>query len=127
MAQFSYDGFSIAYEQRGRRGGAGRRPILLMHGLLFSRTHHHYLANVLAERGNRVILMDLLGHGQSDKPTHSRHYTMELFARQALALLDDLDITDVVVGGPRWAPTWPWRSCITRLAGREASSWRCPC
>jgi pimeloyl-ACP methyl ester carboxylesterase len=92
MAHFSYDGFSIAYEQRGRREGAARRPILLLHGLLFSRTHHYYLADVLAERGNRVILMDFLGHGESDKPTHSRHYTM-------VALLDHLDIPEAVVGG----------------------------
>ncbi|MGH2751614.1 MAG: alpha/beta fold hydrolase [Actinomycetota bacterium] len=99
MAHFSYDGFSIAYEQRGRKEGARARPILLMHGLLFSRTHHYYLADVLAERGNRVILMDFLGHGQSDKPDHSRHYTMELFARQAVALLDHLDLPEAVVAG----------------------------
>jgi pimeloyl-ACP methyl ester carboxylesterase len=99
MAHFSYEGFSIAYEQRGRRKGAARRPILLLHGLLFSRTHHYYLADVLAERGNRVILMDFLGHGESDKPTHSRHYTMELFARQAVALLDHLGLDEVVVAG----------------------------
>jgi len=99
MSQFSYDGFSLAYEQRGRKEGAKDRPILLLHGLLFSRTHHYYLADVLAEHGNRVILMDFLGHGASDKPRHSRHYTMELFARQAVALLDHLDISEAVVAG----------------------------
>lgn len=99
MAHFSYDGFSIAYEQRGRQKGAARRPILLMHGLLFSRTHHYYLADVLAARGNRVILMDFLGHGESDMPAHSRYYTMELFARQAVALMDHLDLSEAVVAG----------------------------
>jgi pimeloyl-ACP methyl ester carboxylesterase len=98
MARFSYDSFSIAYEERGREESRGR-PILLMHGLLFSSRHNHYLADVLAENGNHVILMDYLGHGASDQPTHSRYYTMELFARQAIALLDHLDISEAVVGG----------------------------
>ncbi|CAN5526836.1 alpha/beta fold hydrolase [soil metagenome] len=99
MAHFTYDGFSIAYEQRGRKESARDRPFLLLHGLLFSSKHNHYLADVLAERGNRVILMDFLGHGDSDQPTHSRHYNMELFARQALGLMDHLDIPEAVVGG----------------------------
>ena len=99
MPRFSYDGFSIAYEQRGRQQGARQRPFLLMHGLLFSRTHNHYLADVLAERGNRVILMDFLGHGESDQPEHSRYYNMELFARQAVGLMDHLDVSEAVIGG----------------------------
>lgn len=44
------------------------------------RAHHNGLADALADRGNRVVLIDLLGHGDSDKPAHARHYTMELFA-----------------------------------------------
>lgn len=99
MPHFNYDGFNIAYEQRGRRAGARERPLVLIHGLLLPRTHHYPLADVLAERGNRVILIDLLGHGESDKPPHSRFYSMELFGRQTVALLDHLDIQEAVVGG----------------------------
>lgn len=93
---FGYDGFKIAYEQRGTRG---RRPIVLIHGLLFSRIHHYPLADVLAGAGNHVVLIDLLGHGESDKPKHSRHYRMEFFGRQVIALLDHLGIDEAVVGG----------------------------
>lgn len=99
MPTFGYDGFKIAFEQRGRRQGAAERPIVLIHGLLLPRTHHYPLADALAERGNRVILVDLLGHGESDKPAHSRYYTMELFGRQVVALLDHLDIGEAVIGG----------------------------
>lgn len=99
MASFGFDGFQIAYEQRGRKRGAGERPIVLIHGLLFGRTHHYPVADALADRGNRVILIDLLGHGESDHPRHARHYTMELFGRQVVALLDHLDIAEAVVGG----------------------------
>lgn len=89
----------IAYEQRGRRQGAGDRPIVLIHGLLLPRRHHYPLADALADRGNRVILIDLLGHGESDMPTHSRFHSMELYGRQIVALLDHLDISDAVIGG----------------------------
>jgi pimeloyl-ACP methyl ester carboxylesterase len=99
MPTFGYDGFKIAFEQRGRRQGAAERPLVLIHGLLLPRTHHYPLADALAERGNRVILIDLLGHGESDQPAHSRYYTMELFGRQVVALLDHLDISEAVIGG----------------------------
>lgn len=99
MPSFSYDGFNIAYEERGHGRGGQDRPCVLIHGLLFARTHHYPLADALAERGNRVLLIDLLGHGESDRPAHSRHYSMEIFGRQVLGLLDHLGIEDAVVGG----------------------------
>ncbi len=99
MPRFGYDGFDIAFDQRGRKRGSAERPIVLIHGLLFPRTHHTSLADALAERGNRVILIDLLGHGDSDQPQHMRHYTMEIFGRQVIALLDHLDIPEAVIGG----------------------------
>jgi pimeloyl-ACP methyl ester carboxylesterase len=99
MPSFIYDGFKIAFEQRGRKEGATERPIVLIHGLLLPRTHHYPLADALADRGNRVILIDLLGHGESDKPGHARYYTMEIFGRQVLGLLDYLDIPEAVIGG----------------------------
>lgn len=99
MPAFGYDGFKIAFEQRGRRQGSAGRPIVLIHGLLLPRTHHYPLADALAEGGNRVILIDLLGHGESDKPKHSRYYSMEIFGRQIVGLLDHLDIPEAVIGG----------------------------
>ncbi|MGH2736574.1 MAG: alpha/beta fold hydrolase, partial [Actinomycetota bacterium] len=41
----------------------------------------------------------LLGHGESDKPAHARHYTMEIFGRQVVALMDHLDINEAVIAG----------------------------
>ena len=98
MPWFGHEGFKIAYERRGSRRDAGR-PFVLIHGLLFPRMHHYGLADALAERGNHVILIDLLGHGESDKPAHARHYTMEIYGQQVVALLDHLDVPEAVVGG----------------------------
>ncbi len=96
---FDYDGFQISYEHRGRRRRAQRRPFVLIHGLLLPRTHHYAFADYLVDRGNHIILIDLLGHGDSDKPQHSRYYSMEQFGRQVVGLLDHLDINEAVIGG----------------------------
>jgi pimeloyl-ACP methyl ester carboxylesterase len=60
---------------------------------------HLPLAQALAERGNRVITLDLLGHGESDRPRDMWRYSMPLFGEQAVALLDHLEIEEAVVGG----------------------------
>ena len=96
---FDYDGFRISFEERGRRKGAHARPFVLIHGLLLPRTHHYPLADYLVDRGHNVILIDLLGHGESDQPQHSRYYSMEQFGRQVVGLLDHLDVKEAVIGG----------------------------
>ena len=60
---------------------------------------HRPLAMALAERGNRVITLDLLGHGESDRPRDMWRYSMPLFGQQAVAVLDHLELDEVVVGG----------------------------
>ena len=99
MPSFGFEGFKIAFEQRGRKQGAGERPIVLIHGLLLPRKHNYPLADALADRGNRVILLDLLGHGESDQPEHSRFHSMEIYAHQVVALLDHLDVPEAVIAG----------------------------
>ncbi len=99
MPYFGYDGFRIAFEQRGRKHGAAERPIVLIHGLLLPRKHNYPLADALADRGNRVILIDLLGHGESDMPARARCHSMEIYARQVVALLDHLDLPEAVIAG----------------------------
>ena len=96
---FEYDGFKITFEERGRKKGTRTRPFVLIHGLLLPRKHHYPIADYLVDRGHNVILIDLLGHGESDKPQHSRHYSMEQFGRQVVGMLDHLDINEAVVGG----------------------------
>ena len=49
--------------------------------------------------GNRVVLLDLLGHGNSDKPAHASEYRMDLYVEQVFALLDELGADDAVLGG----------------------------
>src|SRR3954469_21775330 len=92
---FVHDGHRLVYYEYG----SGDRPFLLLPGLLLPQTMHRPLAQALAERGNRVITLDLLGHGVSDRPRDMWRYSMPLFGRQAVALLDHLEIDEAVVGG----------------------------
>ncbi len=60
---------------------------------------HRPLAEDLAARGNRVITIDLLGHGESDRPRDMWRYSMSIFGEQVLALMDHLEIEQAVVMG----------------------------
>ena len=60
---------------------------------------HEPLARALAERGNRVVTIDLLGHGRSDRPKDMSRYSMTTFGEQVVALLDHLEIDEAVVIG----------------------------
>jgi pimeloyl-ACP methyl ester carboxylesterase len=53
----------------------------------------------MAARGNRVMCVNLLGHGTSDAPEELPYYSMSSFADQVVALLDHLGIDQAVVGG----------------------------
>jgi pimeloyl-ACP methyl ester carboxylesterase len=79
--------------------GEGPRVTVLLHGLLLSQRMHVPLARALAERGNRVVTLDLLGHGRSDRPPDMWRYSMGFFAEEVVALLDHLGIDEAVVGG----------------------------
>lgn len=95
MPSFKHRGHRLSYETRGE----GNRPLVLLHGLLLNRSMHFPLADALAERGNRVILLDLLGHGESDHPRDLNKYSMPAYGEQVIALLDHLQIDRAVIGG----------------------------
>jgi pimeloyl-ACP methyl ester carboxylesterase len=95
MPEFDYNGHTISYDEYGE----GDRPLLLVHGLLMSRRMFDRLGPEMARRGNRVIAVDLLGHGRSDRPEQMSNYSMTFFARQVEALMDHLGIDQAVVGG----------------------------
>jgi len=115
MSSFRLDGQRIAYTEFGggpaalnsagargrtaRSAPAATRPVILVHGLLLSQKMHWPLAEDLAARGNRVITVDLLGHGESSRPRDMWRYSMQLFGEQVVALMDHLQLEQSVVMG----------------------------
>jgi pimeloyl-ACP methyl ester carboxylesterase len=92
---FTYGQYQIAYEVHG----SGDRVLVWLHGLLLDANLSRHLARRLAAQGNRVVLLDLLGHGRSDRPRHAGAMRMDLYAEQVQALLDELGVDQAVLGG----------------------------
>ncbi len=115
MAFFEFDKQRIAYTEFGggpaaltptgargrtaRSASASKRTLILLHGLLLSQEMHRPLAEDLAARGNRVITVDLLGHGKSERPRDMWRYSMAACGEQVVALMDHLQIEQAVVMG----------------------------
>jgi pimeloyl-ACP methyl ester carboxylesterase len=79
--------------------GTGDRVVVLLHGLLMRRSMHIPLATELARQGYRVLCLDMLGHGDSDRPTDKRLYSMELYGRHVVEALEALGVDKAVIGG----------------------------
>jgi pimeloyl-ACP methyl ester carboxylesterase len=94
-SHFEFDGHRLVYDEYG----SGERAVVLLPAVLFSRKMHEPLAIALADRGHRVLCLDLLGHGDSDRPPEMWGYSMPNFGRQAVALLDHAGVDRAVVGG----------------------------
>jgi pimeloyl-ACP methyl ester carboxylesterase len=95
MPFFKHDGRRLAYTIHGE----GPRTVVLVHGILLSQKMHRPLAKALAARGNRVVTLDLLGHGRSDRPRDMSLYAMTFFGEQIIGLLDHLEVDEAVLAG----------------------------
>ena len=51
-------------------------PVILIHGISQALTDWYALMPVLVKNGYRAIAVDLLGHGDSPKPTDPEHYSI---------------------------------------------------
>jgi pimeloyl-ACP methyl ester carboxylesterase len=86
-------GIELAYEVSGT--GA---PVVLLHGFPFNRTLWREQVEALHERYT-VITVDLRGHGETPATDGDAPATMEAMAEDVAALLDELRIERVVLGG----------------------------
>src|SRR3954466_13419790 len=106
--EFIHNGNRLVYSDYG----SGPRPFVLVPGLLLPRSMHDPLARALAERGNRVITLDPLGHGESDRPADMWRYTMTLLAEQVVGLMDHLGLEEAVVGGTSLGANIALETCV---------------
>ncbi len=76
--------------------GAGQ-PVVLVHGYPLSGASWERQVPALLDAGYRVVTMDRRGFGNSSQPTTGYEY--DTFAADLKALLDQLDLRDVVLVG----------------------------
>lgn len=93
----SSDGFELAWQEVGEG-----RAVLLLHGL-FSNAETNWLrfghAQEIADRGFRVIMPDLRGHGESATPHDPAAYPPDVLARDGMELIAHLGLADYDLGG----------------------------
>lgn len=85
-------GIELAYEVAGEG-----LPVVLLHGFPFNRTLWREQVEALRTR-YRIVTLDLRGHGETTA-THTHPATMEEMAEDVRALLDELGLARVVLGG----------------------------
>lgn len=86
------DGAKIHYKSYGK----GKDAVVLIHGWTCNLDNWREQIPELSKR-NRVIALDLPGHGQSDKPEIK--YTMDLFANAVDAVMRDAKVDHAVLVG----------------------------
>jgi pimeloyl-ACP methyl ester carboxylesterase len=95
MASFtSSDGVEIAYDDVGPREG---RAMLLVHGFASNRNEGWKRTGWYAafeRRGQRVVALDMRGHGESGKPHDSEAYSPLNLVNDLVGLMDHLDLND---------------------------------
>lgn len=91
VVEIEGSGLRIAYDAFG-----SGPEVVLCHGARGARWN--WRANRLTSwlaHDHRLILIDALGHGESDKPCEPAAYTMERRARHVVAVLDELTVERV--------------------------------
>jgi len=86
------DGHKIHYKSLGE----GKTAIVLVHGWSCDLTFWKEQVPALAGKV-RIVLIDLPGHGKSDKPKID--YTIDLFARGVEAVLQDAGVEKAILAG----------------------------
>lgn len=85
------DGVAIAYDDTGGPGA----PMLLIHGFSSNRLEAWKRTGwyaAFAQRGQRVIALDLRGHGESGKPHEPAAYARETLLGDIVGVLDQLGV-----------------------------------
>jgi len=91
------DGIKLAYRETGQG-----RTLILIHG--FTGTGRVSwigtgFADRLADRGYRVVMPDLRGHGESARPHDPDAYPLDVLADDGLALIDELGVDEFDLAG----------------------------
>ena len=83
-------------------------PVLLLHGFPDSNYLWRGVIPHLVQAGYRVIAPDQRGFGRSDAPEGKENYDLELIAKDAIALLDMLNIKKAKLVAHDWGAMIGW-------------------
>lgn len=93
------DGLRQAYVEVGPADG---EPILLLHGQPSWSYLYRFMIPVLAENGYRVIAMDHVGMGRSDKPVDLEYHSFQNHAGRLDTFIQELELENLTVFFQDW-------------------------
>ncbi|MCA9665272.1 MAG: alpha/beta fold hydrolase, partial [Myxococcales bacterium] len=93
------DGLRQAYVDEGKADGP---VVLLLHGQPSWSYLYRKMIPLLADAGNRVIAMDHLGMGRSDKPTQIADYSYTGHAQRLEQFIEKLGLKDITLFCQDW-------------------------
>lgn len=93
------DGLRQAYVDVGDRDA---EPILLLHGQPSWSYLYRHMIPVLADAGYRVIAMDHLGMGRSDKPIDLEYHSYANHVHRLERFIEQLELTDITTFVQDW-------------------------
>lgn len=86
------DGHKVAYIDKGKG-----KPVIFIHGVSATLSSFDGLYPAMVKNGYRIIGVDLLGYGKSDKPDIA--YSIPLHARTVISLAKQLGLKDAILVG----------------------------
>jgi haloalkane dehalogenase len=96
------DGLRQAYVEAGPADG---EPILLLHGQPSWSYLYRFMIPVLADGGYRVIAMDHVGMGRSDKPVDTEYHSFENHVDRLEAFVTELELANLTLFVQDWGAT----------------------
>jgi pimeloyl-ACP methyl ester carboxylesterase len=88
-----FDGVDIGYVDWGPADAA--RSVVCVHGLTRNARDFDVLAEALANRGSRVIAVDVVGRGRSSWLEDPSQYVVPVYAQQLKQLIETLGLGTV--------------------------------
>jgi pimeloyl-ACP methyl ester carboxylesterase len=95
----SPDGLSLFARDYAPADGPARLPVIAIHGLTRNSADFEVIAALIAQSGRRVLAVDVRGRGQSDRAPDPMTYTPDVYAKDVVALMDQLGIEKAVFLG----------------------------
>ncbi|WP_447911156.1 alpha/beta fold hydrolase [Brevundimonas bullata] len=95
----SPDGLSLFARDYAPADGPARLPVIAIHGLTRNSADFEVIAALIAQSGRRVLAVDVRGRGRSDRAPDPMTYTPDVYAKDVVALMDQLGIEKAVFLG----------------------------
>lgn len=95
----SPDGLNLYARDWPASDGPARLPVIAIHGLTRNSADFDAIAALIAQASRRVLAVDVRGRGRSDRAPDPMSYTPQVYAKDVLALMDQLGLERAVFLG----------------------------